>query len=881
MPVALSKLIAEAVSTKQPASTTYMLSRGEDSPVVDTTARPVTNAVAVPSSDAPTRLRDTHQGLVPCGLSPKTAQQTLMPIAPQKWISVQPKSWTSKELITLADDSYFSVEFDKAIGVVNMTDINCIDDQRISTEIFASLCEQEAWHYMTCGHIGHAGSVEVQTQIGCFKASADSTGTLRWRSSNGQVGTTLIDLLRMAFNLSRPDAIATLAGIVRLDFSNLLTLSSEMHVAETKGTPYYSDNVPKQIPLHNIPEVASAELVDLHYILGNAGQVIGAVALYRLADRRFCLPATVVRGRLCVGKCKPTAYFLNQHLMGAQPFTPILLCGDMRTALALQKLIDQIVPQHRPQVIVTGHLGTDLSVLPWNYFSGHDVIFICAPTKHGLAVVKAYQAQVLGASARSFYVSPIFLLHTKQGCDPIAPELSGLSDFEAELLGLAMLVENIERPVVYLQHLFEKARTYCAFVQWGMDRNIFKHHQKAAQTSHKPKALGLKWFNPDEVADFKQPANLQEVTVQHIVPAQGIVMLHGVKNAGKSNALFGQISSLVHGESAFGFFPTEQKENQVLLVDSETPSELFKARLQQHQLTGAIGRNFFPIRKTDMAALIDGSLVLTNPCLKKVIEHEIKERKISHFFVDNLTTLADPAKLYTQKLAAEVLDWARELGEQGVTTIIAHHSLDNDEKPESAAMRGSRELSIRAHTEIVIIGTDQVRTNASLGSPKVQLAAKGQGATIGLHFRYCKMACILEGHTVWFQLALNSEQWRLLDITNASGQVVRIDAPHVAENDEIPTYSDTAHPTPCTSAPSAVEPEGSIAKDNPLSEGLSEDEQAVMEFAKSEGKKVQTREIATHLQCGDTKARELLKALCDKGFLVSTGQGASAGYDLP
>lgn len=48
----------------------------------------------------------------------------------------------------------------------------------------------------------------------------------------------------------------------------------------------------------------------------------------------------------------------------------------------------QQAPPSRAEIIITDHLGTDLSVLPWNYFYGHGVVLVPAPTTECMAMVK-------------------------------------------------------------------------------------------------------------------------------------------------------------------------------------------------------------------------------------------------------------------------------------------------------------------------------------------------------------------------------------------------------------------------------------------------------------------------------------------------------------
>ena len=133
------------------------------------------------------------------------------------------------------------------------------------------------------------------------------------------------------------------------------------HAAELNGRALQSEDVPAIL---NIEGGSVVILKEKTYIYGNAGQPIGAILRYRCNDNEFCLPATVGRGELSIGKCKPTAHFFNQHLMDRHPFAKVLFCQDMRTALAHQRLLEQTRGYNPAEIIVTAHLGNDLSILP-------------------------------------------------------------------------------------------------------------------------------------------------------------------------------------------------------------------------------------------------------------------------------------------------------------------------------------------------------------------------------------------------------------------------------------------------------------------------------------------------------------------------------------
>ena len=146
----------------------------------------------------------------------------------------------------------------------------------------------------------------------------------------------------------------------------------------------------------------------------------------------FCLLANVTH-RL---------FFLNQDEMDRNRSAIIIFCADIRTATALNNALKEC-RRDTGDFIVTGHLGTDLSLLPWNYLYGHPVVFVPAPSTKSFASVKAYREYILGASVERFSVASNFLLHAAPSCDlqNMADDLDNVA--EAELLRTAVHILSL------------------------------------------------------------------------------------------------------------------------------------------------------------------------------------------------------------------------------------------------------------------------------------------------------------------------------------------------------------------------------------------------------------------------------------------------------
>lgn len=871
MKYSFKEMVAEATSSGRIVSDSYVIAPQQfTDPVIDTTAHEVPqHTIPKPMSPATTYL-PTHSPTPQYNAPRATAynqaeiwaelQQLL-----SKWENfAQAKIQSSKkQRIQLAEGDAFSTVVNSALGEHNTSDIYGGYDRYVLTEMFAGLVELEAATQLRNENKYLMCMANLQIAGTYITGELAQDGVFVWQSACEHSGTGFVTLLTFLFNLSRLDALATLAKLVGMNFVNMYQLSSQIHAAESKGTREITNGVPRVVSLLPFkPGEMVAQLVNLYHIVGHAGQSIGAIAVYSLNGKTFCLPATVGNRTLCIGKYKPTAHFLNQDQMDKRPADTVIFCQDMRTALALQRLIEQIASEYRPPVIVTAHLGTDLSVLPWSFFYGHEVVFVCAPNKQSMAKVKVYEAQVLGAGATRFRLFPGFMLHSPAGCN-LTCDVAGVTESEAKMLRTAIQMDKIVAPVQQIQRIVEEALSYGDFVLWGQHMGIFAWSKATKRVAHN-RTSGLKVFNPNSVAASLQPTTLAEVTLRHILPHAAIVMLHGSKNAGKSYALLEFICALVTGKAAFDLFKNDEVATKVLLADSETPADLFGARLEQLHLHGHVGKSFFPFRKAEATDAVNGAVVLTNPQFTSALEEIIVQHAIKCQFVDNITTFSEDGRAYQQESVGKVLDWAANLNAQGVTTVFAHHSLQDAKNPAHAGMRGSKEFSIRAHTEMVVVGKQQLLEDSALGTKVAQAHARLAGATMGLHFKFCKNASVLEGHTFWFHLPLNSHKFKLLDVTDASGNVVSIESTPLTNGAEEASQS----------APPALFGEPTETK-----ESLTAEEQRVLDFVDQNGI-TQTGLVKDHLGCGDTHARQVLQSLCKIGRLTKTGTGAQQGYML-
>ena len=778
-----------------------------------------------------------------------------------KWPSRQHPS-KPKDCIALAGKDSFSVAFNNVLGTANTTNIYGLDDDLIKVAICEVLLEREAsWKFRSGSNLHLQNTLNINE--GCdgdgmtVSGELGTDNELRWSLNYGITkGTSWTKLFCYVFNLSRMDAMATLANILGMSFDNIYQLSSEKHAAELNGRALQSEDVPAIL---NIEGGSVVILKEKTYIYGNAGQPIGAILRYRCNDNEFCLPATVGRGELSIGKCKPTAHFFNQHLMDRHPFAKVLFCQDMRTALTLQRLLEQTRGYNPAEIIVTAHLGNDLSILPWSYFHGHDVVFVPAPTKVCMSKVNLYNDYIMGAQAKSFQVYPGFLLHSQPCCD-LTGHVEGCTEAEEELLRKAVWLDTVDRPRWRMEQVVRDAVPYAGYLVFGRTLDIFKTPKEQDIPLVTTSAGDLTIFSPHAGNIAQQPRDIADVTVQHIFPAQRNILLHGLKDAGKSFVCLAITQTLVKGNSLFGCIPSNNESN-VMFINSETPKEDFLQRLEQFDIVDELGRHLFVLSKYDHAAS-DCAFSLTDPLFYEKIEDLMKNKGCSYLILDNLTTLMKEGQA-TQTIAVnKVYDWLERVQQRGICVVVVHHTLDDGNAGTmSAKARGSADTSNRNHGELVLIGSTQI-LEKKLGTEAIQRAAAQDGLTVGICFKVCKAACVLQKKIFWLHLPLGAPKWEFLAVTRDDGE-------------EIPftpvDYTLLADPE--------LEAEHMISGlDDTIGTelvGLSEEERQIYEYAKKTGE-ISTKDVKKRLCCGDTKAREILQNLVKKGILIHNKKGGAA-----
>lgn len=853
------EMVKEAIKTSQPATRVRQLGCHDKTPAsvsqmtLDTTAR------VAPSS----RCHHASQA----SLDQQTYTRAELEHFIDEWPAREQANKTEKSIALAGKDS-FSSAFNRKVSMSNATNIYGLDDDLIKATVFEALLEREASR-----QFGSDSNADLRAVLNIKESHGHDRMTvsgklgpnseLRWTFNLKTTGTTWTRLLCMIFNLSRMDALATLANILSMSFDNLSKLSSDRHAVELNGGSRPSEDVPASLHLPGFPAgSACAVLMEKRYIYGNAGQIIGAILRYLLNGNDFCLPATVGRGVLCVGKYKPTAHFLNQHLMDQHRFAQVIFFQDMRTALAFERMLGEARGYDPEKFIVTAHLGDDLSVLPWNYFHGHEVVFIPAPVKECMALVKLYRDYIAGAQARSFRIYPGFLLHSQPGRDLIG-HVEGTTDAEEELLHKTVWLDTVERPTWLMEQVVKQGVYYDEFMAWGQKLGIFKKPKEQNNYNETTSFNSLSLFQP-HIGLATPLTNVTDVTTKQIVVPGGITLLHGLKDSGKSITCVSAAKAIITGGGLFDIFTAGESRN-ILYLDSETPQDLLTARLGQLGLVGEIGNRLFLLSKFDLRGN-DLAFSITDQKFRDYVEEIMREQNCGYLVLDNLTSLMDDGSLYHPTTVSKFFeDWIGSLTRQGIGVVMVSHTQEGpDAGTPAATARGCKEFSIRAHSEIVLVRSTEI-LEKKLGPEAVQHMAAQDGLTVGICFKVCKSACVLQKKIFWLHLPLGASQWEFLSVTGVDGKEVEF-----AQVCAKPEAGLAIQGDPLIDAPES----GDVA----ILDQLSSDEKLVFDMAKIAGT-VKTADITKKLGRSDRTARNITKSLEKYGLLEPDGNnGSQQGY---
>jgi hypothetical protein len=191
--------------------------------IIDTIAKPVTPQ------------RNTYSPMRTYTWAPSFYYQPVKYVTPSDFKHLL-KTWSvyssqdgREKGIPLAGSENFSGAFCSALGSMNTIYIYGLEDSKLSERIFQHAVENEAIRQFYAGNQTLYDLCELDEQDISVHFDAQNNNTLRWKIHGMEGCGTFVKFFQKFFDLSRLDAIATLADIVRMPYSTLFELSKTTH----------------------------------------------------------------------------------------------------------------------------------------------------------------------------------------------------------------------------------------------------------------------------------------------------------------------------------------------------------------------------------------------------------------------------------------------------------------------------------------------------------------------------------------------------------------------------------------------------------------------------------------------------------------------------
>jgi hypothetical protein len=628
----------------------------------------------------------------------------------------------------------FSTQFINMLGVCNVDDCFGLCQKHLET-VFEGLVEQE---------------LSLQRNSNELLSKLDLIPKF--------IKQTYIEHVQILLNIPHADAVCTVGNIVNLNISNLYKISSHKHIAENNPVSYYNNAIQKIIKLPRpIDGIGEAHVKRIVNICGYSGQNIGAFVLYECGKRQFCLPATVGNRELCIGKYKPTAFFLNQDLLDKNPDALVIFCHDARTAIELDLIVKESRSINRNNVIITSHLGNDLKVLPWNFFRHHEVVLCPAPSPLSMVRMGIYY-KYLNDACSTVKILPRLILRELYN----SINIDSLSEFERELIEKSIVLKKYEQPSIIINKICNYAVSIDDYKSWAAHGGLFKTKTKLSKSTNLNINESHLELIPFTASNIIENNGINKKTLDSIFEIHSFTLIFAKKDVGKSIFALSLSNSLLEGKNFFNIPSGPQnKHRYIIYIDSESPKNELNSRLEQFNLLN--NKRFCMIHKLSQKQ--PERINIFDESFRLNVNKLISTHNATHIIFDNITSLMN-GKHYDPRAVNNLFEtWFLEI-QKKVCIIILHHAKELISSKDEPQAIGSKEFSIRAHTEI----------NLSRPDAKTSDTAKqclyNSGATIGAYFKVCKNVPQLTGITVWAHLDNGVSDWKYICTTDKLGEKI-------------------------------------------------------------------------------------------------------------
>lgn len=790
-----------------------------------------------------------------------------------------------KRFYTTKSSIQFSDKFMAAISSANHGNLHGIGNYSSAEDFFAALVEwtARAYYFDNSNHTFRYFLSELEHHI----SIGDSHNGILEFHYHGKGIRGFINLISILFTINRRDAIATAGNILGLDFLKAFQMSSDTYSCQHQENNPGEDWIPVRMPCAGNSNQYFT-LMDRIDIKGHSGQIIGALLHYKYGEEDFCIAATVGNSQLCIAKYKPTAFFMNQHQMDANPDAIILLFQDARTAIAVQRKLDEIPSDTTKEFVVTAHLGNELNILPWNYLTRHKLIFIPAPSKQSIASGKEYAKYARSVCVKNFNVVSQLFLHTRpNNADWRSQEVTDAE--EMRLLQETIVVPDCENMLLQLRKTIANALDENGYAAWGQNLGIFKKPAIIIQDKSTAEVISLP--KPHESLMPKTAVNIADVTFSHTIRPGIYVLIGGRKGAGKTHLMLSICRNLLCQTNGWPFFKFDGTFTEnICLVDGETSLDAYNENLEQHDLKVYEGKRLFSLSvfASELPEFCQ-TFSLRNQQFREGLTDYLLKYHCRVLILDSLLLLTghDP-----NSCVKEVLDFIKQLQRIGVCVVLTNHNFQKDKVKHSeeesgdktSKMRGNENYFNEARVAINIVDRDEILAKDSFPEAARKYATK-KGLTLGIQYLHHKTAPILDGSTFFFHLPLGGRDWKFLGATGIDEIPEAWGMPECKEYDDVPTITKMAELP--QAIPETAEQPQSIADsnvsqaelENKLS-ALHPQARSVYEAIQKNGGSATRSEIEKSCTLPKDAALDRINELIRLGLLNKDGTGRGAYYRL-
>lgn len=840
----------------------------------------------------PATIIDTYAYPIPSPLPdmyviPKLAEQNYLHLIKNQYY-IKYDEICFKRFCAIKSSTQFSDKFMAAISSANHSNLHGIGNYSSAEDFFVALIEWSATAYYidNSNYTFRLFLNDIEQKISIVNIHNEILEFYY----NGKKVRGLINLLSSLFTINRRDAIATAGNILGLDFIKAFQMSSDTHSCQ------HQKNDPEEdwIPVHMTCAGNSNQfftLLDRIDVKGHSGQIIGAFLRYKYGEEDFCIAATVGNGQLCIAKYKPTAFFMNQHQMDANPDATVILFQDVRTAMAVQRKLDEIPGDTTKEFVVTAHLGNELNILPWTYLTRHEVIFMPAPSKQSIANAKEYAKYARSACVKNFHIGNQLFLHTR----PNRPDwrLQEVTDAEERrLLQEAIVVPDCENILSRLRKTVANALDENGYAAWGQNLGIFKKPPVALQegtASAMAKMPSLP--KPHESLMPSRPIKIADVLLSHTIRPGSYIIIGGKKGGGKTQLILSLCRNLLCKTNGWPFFRFDGTfmEN-ICLVDGETPPDEYAENLKQHGLKAYEGKRLFSLSvfASELPEFCQTFSLRNQQFREGLIDYLIRHR-CRVLLLDSLLLLTghDP-----NSCVKEILDFIKQLQGLGVCVVLTNHNFQENKVKMTAEKNADKDSKMRANEDyfnearvvINIVDRDEILARQSFPGT-VRNSATKNGLTLGIQYRHHKAAPILERSTFFFRLPYGGCDWNFLGATGPNEMPESWSVPEFEEYGVAPNIT-TMSELPLAMSEMTSQPQN--AADSNLSQidlktklpALHPQARSVYEAIQQNGGSATRSEIERKCALPKDAALERINELIYQNLLKKDGTGRGAYYRL-